>query len=136
MNDVQRFSVTCSPAALLDMANTPILLAPAPGPGLIWVPLRVFFYLDAGGTPYTHANPLTTYLGTQPTYSYFDATGSILANAADTLEYAVLAQLHGSPPSAVINQPMYVSSPSNPTLGDGTLQVTADLIAVPVIPPV
>ena len=117
-----------SSAALLALKTTPLLLIPAPGPGLAIIVHSVSLKLNFGTTAYTlNAGTLKFFIGT--TANAVAITGdlsAILTQASSKENVGVPALASGIQSVANIeNQGIFLGNDgtANYTLGDGTLDI-------------
>lgn len=117
-----------SAAQILALDTTPVLIAPAPGPGLVNVPYRVLFELLAGSSSFLGGGPLQIVLG--PVANGITATAAyvpFLLEAADTVTgtFIDLFALSAFASALVLNLPLYLYNSGAPfTAGNGSLTVS------------
>lgn len=126
-------SVTLTAAQVLAIFTTPITVVPAPGAGLVAVPVYGIFNYTQVTTQYTDGGGALVLQwpgggGTQMNCSM--TTNGFWNQAASRWGYADASRA-AVPITSVVNQAVQVKqNTANPTLGDGTVTVTVAYILV------
>ena len=107
-------------AQILALNTTPIQLLPAPNAGCMWVLGKLIMSYTYSTAAYSGSADI--YYGTtsagQATSS---GLGTLIANTSSHVTVASYAPAVAA--TAVLNQPLYVASGSNPSAGSGTVKI-------------
>lgn len=136
---LQSRTVTLTSAQILALKDTPVLIVPAPGANKTIVPVLITASMHPGAIPYTLV------IGTELQFTWDDGTpGAIFiaqfaaAGLLDTLVPNFAAEdpfiNEVDPTAGSRNLPLNLRvSPAtgNPTLGDGTLEITVFFVHAP-----
>lgn len=114
---MQQITITLSQAQILNLWQTPVILAPAPGTGLCLVPIAIAFKCVASATPYTAGSPVYLYVGTYTNNSRVLAFGN--PYFCDALGRWAWRSLYYSVSSYELvastdNLPIYLYAPATP----------------------
>lgn len=116
---------TISSAQILALHTTPVVVIPAPGPGLFIDVDSIEFNTITGGTAYAGNN--TLFLNNTTVYTYFSipqSSSGLNFNGnswARWQEQSLGTTLAGGSASAV-NQPVSINASGNPTTGNGSFR--------------
>lgn len=101
------------------MPVTPKTLILAPGPGKLIVPLQMWNFLKFGTTPYTTITPTSVTLLMNLGTTNLVTDLSILGSLSDQTVY--YTAFSGAVPNTLANQPLTLSTISQPVVGDSVL---------------
>lgn len=119
--------VSLTSAQILALGNTPIVLVAAPGTGKVIKPLSVLYKYNYGTATYLTN---TTLLG-----SYSGVSGNVIStnsiiNQTQNSFSASVPQANTPLDADVSNLALVISTSSNPTAGDGTLDIYITYTAI------
>lgn len=115
---VQSRTVNISSAQILNSHNSPITLIPAAGSGKFIQILNYSYIYTFGTTPYTIPTATGTVMGDSLVFTSIDISQS-------TNTYSAVTNGTSPQPTTFVNKPLrFFSLGSNPTNGDGRLQIT------------
>lgn len=125
-----RLSGVMNSAAILSANSSPITLIPAPGSGLVVLPIQYFFKLDYNSVAYATNTTFRIYLNGN------DMSGSIstlLTATADTWRFDLPSEFTTttSPENAAL---VFQVDSGNPTSGNSTIDWTVIYRIVPTLP--
>lgn len=114
---------TITAAQLLNIFNSPVILVPSFGAGIIIQPFSFLFAFTSGTTPYNTNTTLRIKNGGPTNFAYNNS--NILGAATSTITAAsIIADSQAGVISSMANQNLNITSlGGNPLSGDGTLVV-------------
>lgn len=112
-------SISTTNLEFFNMPVTPKTLILAPGPGKLIVPLQMWNFLKFGTTPYTTITPTSVTLLMNLGTTNLVTDLSILGSLSDQTVY--YTAFSGAVPNTLANQPLTLSTISQPVVGDSVL---------------
>ena len=128
-------STTLTSTQLLTTSSAPTPLVAAPGPNKLLVVINSVYLFNFVTTPYAEVPFNGILYGPGPTAGFWPPAdagdGNVLTSAANQIFYSAFGAEQISDPTLVVNKPLYLgNSTSDPTGGDGTLNLTFSYITL------
>jgi len=131
---LRKIAVPISSAQILAMNVTPVTLVPAPGAGLVLVPVAAFLVWNFGGTPYTSgASNLLLEYNAQTGVNAFGSTtiSTVITGGASEIRIGFSQANTIAVLTNAANLPITARLSAAATLGNGTMTLTIYYDIVP-----